>query len=108
MRNTKKRRPGGATLLILLSYFVIILIPSRALAHSSALNRCYMAEYDAVGNPTRMTDPEGADGLSYDGIDRLLSNTRQAASQPDSAETYDYNALGALKKNAGIALDDQR
>ncbi|MEO6576625.1 MAG: hypothetical protein ABIP89_22455, partial [Polyangiaceae bacterium] len=46
--------------------------------------------------------------LSYDGIDRLLSNTRQAAAQPDSAETYDYNALGALKKNASIALDDQR
>ena len=105
MSNAKKRRPGGATLLILISYFIILLIPSSALA---SLNRCYTGEYDAVGNPTRMTDPEGADGLSYDGIDRLISNTRTAAAQPDAAETYDYNALGALKKNASIALDDQR
>ena len=105
MRNAKKRRPGGATLLFLLSYFVILIIPTSAPA---ALNRCYTAEYDAVGNPTRMTDPEGADGLGYDGIDRLLSNTRTAAAQPDQAETYDYNALGALRKNASIALDDQR
>ena len=105
MSTAKKRRPGGATLLILISYFIILLIPSSALA---SLNRCYTGEYDAVGNPTRMTDPEGADGLSYDGIDRLISNTRTAAAQPDAAETYDYNALGALKKNASIALDDQR
>jgi YD repeat-containing protein len=72
--------------------------------------RCYGASYDAVGNPVRMTDPDGVDVLEYDALDRLTKVTRF---QPDgvtvvSVEDYAFNALGALKLNAGVALDDQR
>jgi RHS repeat-associated protein len=72
--------------------------------------RCYGASYDAVGNPVRMTDPDGVDVLEYDALDRLTKLTRF---QPDgvtvaSVEDYAFNALGALKTNAGVALDDQR
>jgi RHS repeat-associated protein len=72
--------------------------------------RCYTANYDAVGNPVRMTDPDGVDVLTYDALDRLMSLTRYL---PDGTtivdvESYTFNALGALKTNAGVVLDDQR
>jgi RHS repeat-associated protein len=34
--------------------------------------------------------------------------TRRSPGQPDEIENYDYNALGAVKLNAGTALDHQR
>ncbi len=72
--------------------------------------RCYTATYDAVGNPVRMTDPEGVDVFVYDALDRLTEDKRYL---PDgttlvSDDVYTYNALGALKTNAGVVLDDQR
>ncbi len=84
-------------------------VTSRCYEYSGSVTRCYTAQYDAVGNPTRMTDPDGVDVIEYDGLDRLKKVTREEpAGNPVSVEEYDYNALGALKVNAGVALDHQR
>ena len=74
----------------------------------ASLNRCYGAQYDAVGNPLRLTSPEGDDVMEYDALDRLTKVTREVAGGPSAVESYDFNALGALKTNAGVALDHQR
>jgi hypothetical protein len=55
-----------------------------------------------------MTDPDGEDVLEYDDLDRLKKGTRRVGGVDVSVEDYAYNALGALKLNAGVALDDQR
>lgn len=83
-------------------------IVSRCYAYSGPTTRCYTAQYDAVGNPTRMVDPDGADVFEYDALDRLKNVTREVGGIAVNVETYDYNALGALKLNAGVALDHQR
>ena len=83
-------------------------LTSRCYEYPGSIKRCYTAEYDAVGNPTRMTDPDGADVLEYDGLDRLKRVTRQVGGAAGAVEDYAYNALGALKGNAGVTLDDQR
>ncbi|MEZ4262454.1 MAG: hypothetical protein R3B36_25450 [Polyangiaceae bacterium] len=70
--------------------------------------RCYTAMYDPVGNPVRMTDPEGADVMTYDALDRLTSVTREVGGVPVSSEVYAFNGLGALSVNAGVAMDHQR
>src|SRR5262249_10365414 len=74
---------------------------------NTSLNRCYGAQYDAAGNPTRLTSPEGDDVMAYDALDRLTKVTRGVAGGASVVETYDLNALGALKTNADIALDHQ-
>jgi RHS repeat-associated protein len=71
-------------------------------------NRCYGAEYDAEGNPTKLIDPEGEDRIEYDALDRVSKVTRVFTGGSNKVETYAYNALGALKTNAGVALDHQR
>ncbi len=77
-----------------------------------AANRCYTAQYDPVGNPTTMTDPEGSDVIAYDNLYRVTQVTRKTAGQADIVESYGYNPIGALLTNApettGIALNDQR
>ncbi|MBS2018036.1 MAG: hypothetical protein JST00_34505, partial [Deltaproteobacteria bacterium] len=85
-------------------------ITSRCYAYSLGTTRCYTADYDAVGNPVRMTDPDGEDVFEYDALDRLKKVTRRAPAGGaiTSVEDYAYNALGALKVNAGVTLDDQR
>jgi RHS repeat-associated protein len=82
-------------------------ITSRCYGYSGPTTRCYTASYDAVGNPVTMSDPDGADTLEYDALDRLKKVTR-VASGVTTVEDYAYNALGALKVNAGVVLDDQR
>jgi RHS repeat-associated protein len=82
-------------------------ITSRCYEYSGPTDRCYMASYDAVGNPVTMSDPDGSDTLEYDALDRLKKVTR-VASGVTTVEDYAYNALGALKVNAGVTLDDQR
>jgi RHS repeat-associated protein len=82
-------------------------ITSRCYGYSGPTTRCYTASYDAVGNPVTMSDPDGADTLVYDALDRLKKVTR-VASGVTTVEDYAYNALGALKVNAGVVLDDQR
>jgi RHS repeat-associated protein len=80
---------------------------SRCYEYSGPTTRCYTATYDAVGNPVTMSDPDGSDTLEYDALDRLKKVTR-VASGVTTIEDYAYNALGALKVNAGVTLDDQR
>ena len=79
---------------------------------NGAPSRCYSVVYDADGNPSTMTDPEGTDVIHYDSLNRVTSVTRQVASTPDVTESYAYNAIGALDTNApettALALDDQR
>jgi RHS repeat-associated protein len=82
-------------------------LTSRCYGYSGPTTRCYTASYDAVGNPVTMSDPDGSDTLEYDGLDRLKKVTR-VASGVTTVEDYAYNALGALKLNAGVALNDQR
>lgn len=74
----------------------------------ASLNRCYGAQYDAVGNPLRLSDPEGADVVEYDALDRVKNVSRDVDGVIVATEAYDYNALGALKVNAGVTLDHQR
>ena len=83
-------------------------ITSRCYEYSGPTERCYTAQYDAVGNPTRMADPDGVDVLEYDALDRLKRVTREVGGVAVAVEDYDYNALGALKVNAGVALAHQR
>jgi YD repeat-containing protein len=83
-------------------------LTSRCYAYAGLTTRCYTAEYDAVGNPVAMTDPDGGDLFEYDALDRLTKVTREVGGVPVDVETYAYNALGALKLNAGVPLDDQR
>jgi RHS repeat-associated protein len=85
-------------------------ITSRCYEYPSdnKLNRCYGAQYDAVGNPVRITSPEGDDSMEYDALDRVTKVTRQVFGGVSVTETYEFNALGALKVNAGVALDHQR
>jgi RHS repeat-associated protein len=85
-------------------------LTSRCYEYSLGTMRCYTAQYDAVGNPVRMTDPDGVDVLEYDALDRRKKGKRYL---PDGVtqvgvEDYAFNALGALKVNAGVTLDDQR
>jgi RHS repeat-associated protein len=61
-----------------------------------------------VGNPVRMADPDGVDVFEYDALDRLKKVTREVGGVAVAVEDYDYNALGALKLNAGVALAHQR
>jgi RHS repeat-associated protein len=82
-------------------------ITSRCYGYSGPTTRCYTASYDAVGNPVTMSDPDGSDTFVYDALDRLSKVTR-VASGVTTVEDYAYNALGALKVNAGVALNDQR
>ena len=70
--------------------------------------RCYTAEYDAVGNPLRLTDPEGESVLMYDDLDRVIEARRIVSGQPDEVETYAYNALGALSVHASSPVDHER
>lgn len=85
-------------------------ITSRCYEYSGPTSRCYTAQYDAVGNPVRMTDPDGEDVFEFDALDRLMKVTRRApiGGPIVAVEDYAYNALGALKVNAGAVLDDQR
>jgi YD repeat-containing protein len=79
---------------------------------NGATNRCYGASYDAAGNVTQLTDPEGTDNVTFDALYRLTQVDRSIPNAPDVVETYAYNALGALNSNApvatGVELNDQR
>ncbi len=66
--------------------------------------RCYTADYDEVGNPTVLGDPERSCTIGYDSLDRVASVT----CNDGHTETYAYNALGALSTHAGVAVDHQR
>ena len=66
--------------------------------------RCYTADYDEVGNPTLLGDPERSCTIGYDSLDRVSSVT----CNDGNTETYAYNALGALSVHAGVAVDHQR
>ena len=55
-----------------------------------------------------MVDPDGADVFEYDALDRLTKVTREVGGVAVGVETYAYNGLGALRINAGVALDHQR
>ena len=83
-------------------------ITSRCYEYAAAsLTRCYGADYDPVGNPTRLSSPEGDDVMTYDPLDRVTQVTRGSPGA-NAVEAYDFNRLGALKLNAGVALDHQR
>jgi YD repeat-containing protein len=79
---------------------------------NGATSRCYAAVYDADGNPSSMTDPEGTDVFQYDNLNRVTKVTRKVSGKPDVVESYGYNAIGALVTNApettGNSLSDQR
>jgi YD repeat-containing protein len=62
----------------------------------STLNRCYGAQYDAVGNPTLITSPEGDDVMVYDNLDRLTKVTRGVTGGASVVEAYDFNALATM------------
>jgi YD repeat-containing protein len=69
-------------------------ITSRCYQYADpSLTRCYGAEYDPVGNPLVLIDPEGSDLYEYDALDRLTRVTRlDGAGLTVSVEDYAYNA----------------
>ncbi|MBK9263222.1 MAG: hypothetical protein IPM54_25895 [Polyangiaceae bacterium] len=77
-----------------------------------AATRCYEATYDAVGNPVTMSDPECDETVEVDPLNRLTKVTRvidvAGGGTVTEVEDYAYNALGALRVNGGVSLDDQR
>ncbi|HEY6558770.1 MAG TPA: hypothetical protein VI072_15910 [Polyangiaceae bacterium] len=76
-----------------------------------APERCYTAQYDATGNPTVLTDPEGRTAVEYDELDRVRVVRRYrpaSANTPSRVETYDYNPLGGFAVYDGVSRDDQR
>ena len=105
-RNTYLKYPDGHVRRQL--YDDLGRLTSRCYEYSLGTVRCYTASYDAVGNPVTMTDPDGRDTIEYDSLDRLGRVTREVGGVPVSVEDYAYNALGALRLNAGVALDHQR
>ena len=78
--------------------------PTTAGSPGTAPTRCYAAQYDEVGNPTLLTDPERSCSITYDSLDRVTGVTCSDGQN----ETYAYNALGALSVHAGVAVDHQR
>ncbi len=66
--------------------------------------RCYTAQYDEVGNPIFLGDPEQNCTVAYDVLDRV----KTVACSDGVTENYDYNELGALSLNAGTVLDTAR
>jgi RHS repeat-associated protein len=73
--------------------------------------RCYTAQYDAVGSPTVLTDPDMRQEVDYDALDRVTRVRRYAppdATAPAYIETYAYNALGSFSIYDGVVMDDQR
>ncbi|MCW5777488.1 MAG: hypothetical protein KIS87_13710, partial [Phycisphaeraceae bacterium] len=107
-RNTRIEYPDGHLRVQL--YDDLGRLTSRCYVYpdGAAADRCYTAQYDAVGNPVRTTDPEGADQYQYDGLDRLTKVTREESGASVGVEDYAYNALGALRVNAGVPLDHER
>ncbi|MFZ5896860.1 MAG: RHS repeat-associated core domain-containing protein [Myxococcota bacterium] len=73
--------------------------------------RCYTADYDPVGNPTVLRDPEMRQEITYDALDRVTEVRRYVpanASVPAYIETYAYNALGGFSIYDGTIMDDKR
>lgn len=74
-------------------------------------SHCYTAQYDAVGNPKVLTDPEMRREISYDDLDRVTEVRRYVppnATTPAYVESYAYNALGSFSVYDGAVVDDQR
>ena len=74
-------------------------------------DHCYTAQYDSVGNPKVLTDPDMRREISYDTLDRVTEVRRYVpptATTPAHTETYAYNALGAFSVYDGVIVDDQR
>jgi len=108
-RNTRLEFPDGHVRVQV--YDDLGRITSRCYEYPAdpALTRCYGAAYDPVGNPLRLSDPEGADLYEYDALDRLKKVTRlDGAGLTVAVEDYAFNALGALKTHAGLAVDHRR
>lgn len=55
--------------------------------------------YDAAGNRTSMSDGLGSTGYTYDGLSRIVSETRQFNDLPSPMTlTYEYTFQGSVKK----------
>jgi YD repeat-containing protein len=87
-------------------------LKSRCYSYSdSTPMRCYSAEYDAVGNPTVLIDPEMRQEIGYDALDRVTEVRRYvpaSAPTPAYTETYAYNALGGFAVYDGVNVDHRR
>lgn len=107
-RNTRLTFPDGHTRVQV--FDDLGRITSRCYEYTDpSLNRCYGAQYDSVGNPVRLSDPEGADVFEYDALDRLTKATRlDSAGLTVSVESYAFNGLGALSVKASLPVDDRR
>ena len=107
-RNTRLQFPDGHTRVQV--HDDLGRVTSRCYEYADpSLNRCYRAQYDAVGNPLRLSDPEGSDDYAYDALDRLTKATRKDLNGLTvSEDVYAYNALGALATNASEPVDHRR
>ncbi len=104
-RNARLEYPDGHVRLQ--TYDDVGRLKSRCYEYGTE-TRCYSASYDGVGNPVRLVDPEGVDVVEYDALDRVRKVTREVNGVAVEVETYEYNALGALKMNASVAVDAKR
>ncbi len=83
-------------------------IVERCYVYDAGTTRCYGADYDAAGSPSRLSDPEGEDRIGIDALGRLTRVERWEQGTLRNVETYAYNALGALTQNADTPLAHQR
>jgi YD repeat-containing protein len=74
-----------------------------------APTRCYTAQYDPIGNPTLLDDPETTSTITYDLLDRITEvRTTIKATSAVEVETYAYNSLGAFSVYDSVPVDHQR
>ena len=85
-------------------------LTSRCYEHPGvAPTRCYTAQYDEVGNPVVLDDPETTSIITYDLLDRVTEvRTTIKATSAVEVETYAYNALGGFSTYDSSPVDHQR
>ena len=85
-------------------------LTSRCYEHPGvAPTRCYTAQYDEVGNPIVLDDPETTSTITYDLLDRVTEvRTTIKATSAVEVEAYAYNALGGFSTYDSAPVDHQR
>jgi RHS repeat-associated protein len=109
-RNTVVNYPGGH--LRTQSFDALGRLTSRCYDYADGSpQHCYTAQYDAIGNPVLLTDPDMRREIDYDDLDRVLEVRRfvpATATTPTHVESYAYNALGGFSVYDGVVMDDRR
>ena len=96
LQNVLQNRLAGTVLLLSISLF------SMSLAHAAP--PVTNLEYDANGNPTKITDPSlnRSSTQQYDAIDRLIQQNQPHAATPNTQQGSTINQYNAIDDVTGI------